>query len=186
MLEERGVHYDSGEWKTSHRYITEYENNVKKSYTHYRSYDDGELFLDYQELYYANGKLKEHNDYHPSTDMIENYKKYDEHGNIIEEYIHEANNWLTHNYYKNTYDSEGRLTEIVMSQANAEIPSERSTYVYKTTKSGIAYYVKDLQDYYNGKWNPYSTSYYVQSKVEDGKATDYSYAKKIWGHIVMT
>ena len=174
VLEERGTLYESGEWKISRRYVTEYENNVKKSYTLYRSNDHGEFFLDFQELYYANGKLKEHNDYYPFTDVVENYKKYDEHGNIIEEYIHEANNWLTHNYYKNTYDSEGKLTEVVKSQANVEVPSERSTYVYKTTKSGIAFYIKDLQDYYDGKWNPYSTLYYVQSKVEDGKATDYS------------
>ena len=33
VLEERGTQYDSGEWKISRRYVTEYENNVKKSYT---------------------------------------------------------------------------------------------------------------------------------------------------------
>lgn len=174
VLEEQGVKYDSGEWKISHRYVTVYENNTKKSYTHYRSYDYGETFiLDYQELYYANGKLKEHNDYY--SDIIYNYKKYDKHGNIIEEYKHVENNGLlTHNYYKNTYDSEGRLIEKVRSQANADYASERSTYVYKTTKSGIAYYVETNQNYFDSKWNPYYTNYYVQSKVEDGKVTDYS------------
>ena len=174
VLEERGTQYDSGEWKISRRYVTEYENNVKKSYTLYRSNDHGEFFLDFQELYYANGKLKEHNDYYPFTDVVENYKKYDEHGNIIEEYIHEANNWLTHDYYKNTYDSEGRLTEKVRSQAYADHASERSTYVYKKTKSGIAYYVVNHQNYSDGKWNPDATYYYVQSKVVDGIVTNYS------------
>ena len=175
VLEERGTQYDSGEWKISHRYVTEYENNVKKTYTHYRSYEDG-IYLDYQELYYANGKLKEHNDYYPTTDVIENYKKYDEHGNITEEYTHGANSWVTHDYYKNTYDSEGRLIEKVKSQAYADHASEREriTYVYKKTKSGIAYYVENCQIYSDGKWNPYATYYYVQSKVEDGIVKEYS------------
>ena len=173
VLEEQG-HYRSGKWKISHRYVTEYENNVKKSYTHYRTYEDGETFiLDYQDLY-VNGILKEHNEY-VNNDYIYNYKKYDNYGNIIEEYNHEANGWLTHNYYKNTYDSEGRLTEKVCSLANADFASERSTYVYKKTKSGIAYYVETVQ-YLDNKWDPhpYSTSYYVQSKVEDGIVKDYS------------
>ncbi len=170
VLEERGVKYDSGEWKISGKYVTEYENNVKKSYTHYLSHEDGKtFFLDYQDLYYANGKLKEHNVY--SLDVIYDYKKYDEYGNIIEDCDH---NWLRHDYYKNTYDSEGRLIEKVRTQAYAENPSERSTYVYKTTKSGIAYYVEDNQSYSDHKWKPYYTKYYVQSKVEDGKVTGYS------------
>ena len=171
VLEEQGVQFNPGEWKISHKYVTEYENNVKKSYTHYRSTDDGKTFvLDYQDLY-ANGKLKEHNEY--SYDYLYNYKKYDDYGNIIEEYNHEPNNWLKHNYYKNTYDSEGRLTEKVKSQASANHASERSTYVYNKTKSGIAYYVETIQ-YLENTSNPYSTSYYVQSKVEDGIVKDYS------------
>ena len=176
VLEEQGVQFNPGEWKISHKYVTEYENNVKRSYTHYRSNDDGKTFiLDYQDLY-ANGKLKEHNEY--SYDNLYNYKKYDDYGNIIEEYNHEYNNYnnrlnLKHNYYKNTYDSEGRLTEKVKSQANADHASERSTYVYNKTKSGIAYYVETIQ-YLEDTSNPYSTSYYVQSKVEDGIVKDYS------------
>lgn len=179
VLMERGRIEDNGDMTVTYKTVTEYENNVKKTSTSYKSVDEGEtFFIDVQDLYYATGVLKEHDVYAGdiSYRFLCDYVKYDEHGNKTEELEYQTNGYRKHNTYENTYDSEGRLIDVVLNCLGSSLESfDHFKYDYKTTKDGIAYYVLTRESSFSEVDPEYNKpDVYVQKRVENGVVKSYA------------